>query len=141
MIFKMKIEETEYNSGIEFDPGSVGRQPLANGHLGQAGFTIAPILVTRLTPLGKKGAVQFDDSLLKLMAATGEEAYFKGELTLAYPGDPGNITLKLNWETGHICAYSFQPTAEGIVERITISAPDVTINNSHFSGQNAARAN
>jgi hypothetical protein len=132
MIRAMKIKDKEYKDGITFQFSRTRRPPLANGHLGRAGYLLPLLEVTRLTPLNEDGSVDLDESILKLFEATGQNAYFGGELTLAYPSDPGTIVLKLSWKTGHICEHEYEPSEDGILERFTLSVTDLTVNNCKF---------
>lgn len=106
---------------------SVERSPGVDGALGQTYYDVLPIRVRRRVSLPGDGLAQVEGETIKLAAATGQNAYFKGEVTLARADDPAAVIRTLRWDKGHICRLTCDVDGDEIIESFDVSVTSLTI--------------
>jgi hypothetical protein len=108
------------------------RPPAANGHVGMRGHLIDSIRIRRRRSLQVEGVAGLENEIIKLSAATEKRAYFDGEITSAREDDAGHKVLMIRWKGGHICDHSIELDDDEMIESISVSVTELSINDSSF---------
>jgi hypothetical protein len=108
------------------------RPPAENGHVGMKGHVIDTVRIQRRRSLQEGGSAGLEDEIIKLAAATEKKAYFSGEITFARPDDTGNKVTTIRWKEGHICDHGLDLVEDELIETLSVSVTELSINDSTF---------
>ena len=117
---------------IELIDAGTNRRPHINNELGQKNHNIEPISILRTVSLQQGGKNKTETDLVKLAAATGERAYFKGTIHIAAPSAPDTVVRTLSWDRGHIIGFHTAINGNGMTESIQIALTNLKIDDSKF---------
>jgi hypothetical protein len=117
---------------IEFVSFRVSRRPSDNGYIGSRAHEISTITIRRQKSLAEKGTAAMEEETIQLAAATQQNAYFSGEITIARADDKKNVIQTIRWEDGHIVDLQSQVYENSITETIEVCVPALTVDDSQF---------
>ena|SRR2546427_8862811 len=138
--YEMKITPIAPNEGKEIEvptvvhvDWSVGRPSGPGGNMGLDGHIIAPVAISRIRSLqDEKGRSGQENEIIKLAAAMGQAAYFKGEIRV-FPSDDETTVLKvIRFQRGYISNLSCSVNDHDITEQIQITVADLQVNDASF---------
>lgn len=128
-------QEFELTGNISCDYGG-SRNPAPDGSVGQAGYHIEQIRITReRTFTGDDGQAGSNDQLDSLVSGTAEEAYCSGEIQITHPNNLNSPVEKISWKRGHFSQFGTSFNRDSIVDHYAISVISLTQNNVTFERQ------